>query len=223
LDEERASRRTVADAIELLRQGANLQTDDHAQIHVGLLALPSSQVVGLIDIQFEDFGGDLVHCVSLPTSGQFRAICQHSARIETYDILRLVCASVNGAGQVTLADGAVVHAVEVLPVYLHYEPSNLDWRIVHHVIAIAGAEDRCYRRWPDGLEFALSDKTFDRLHLDCSKLSELDLPSLKVLARAISKRDRGLKRLSRQKLADTLAMFGIRGIRKRPRPSGSPH
>lgn len=218
LDEDRASRRTMSDAIELLYQRACFQNSDRAEIHIGLLALPSSKIVGLIDVQFEDFRGEMVHCVSLPTSGQFRAVRHHSKRGEIFDIAELIGATVNGAGQVTLADGTLVHALEVLPAQLQYEPSELDWRIVHHVVAIADAQEHCYRRWPDGLEFtgAKSDSDRRRLRLDCSTLRNLGLPPLKVLHHAITEFDPELK-FSKQKLADVLAMFGIREVAARPR------
>lgn len=202
LDEDCASRRTVSDAIELLRQRAGFRRHDFANVHVGLLALPSGKIVGLIDIQFGDFGGEIVHCVSLPTSARFQAIGPHSTRCKTFDIARLVSATVNGAGQVTLADGTIVHAVEVLPTHPHYEPSDLDWCIVHHVVAIAEAQESCYRRWPDGEQFALSDKNLDRLRLDCSKLPGLSPPPLKLLAYKMAERDPDLM-FSSQKLADS--------------------
>jgi hypothetical protein len=218
LDEQRAARRTIADAVHILCQRANFQTDDDAKIHVGPLALPAGNIAGLIDVQFEDFGGEIIHCVSLPTSERFRAIRQGSIRRETFEIRRLVAATVNGVGLVTLADGTVVHALEVLPARLHYEPSDLDWRIMHHVVAIAGAQGRYYRHWPEGLEFARATKGWDqrRLRLDCSRLRDLYDGSLKKLYYAITKRDPELA-FSKQKLAETLAMFGTREIKPRPR------
>lgn len=218
LDEERGLRRSIADAIELLYDRANFHNDDHARIHVGLLALPCGKIVGLIDVQFEDFGGQIVHCVSLPTSGRFRAVRQHSKHSETFDITQLAGAAVDATGQVILVDGTFLRGLDVLPAYLPYEPSDLDWRIVHHVVAIAGAQAHCYRRWPDGLAFTPNDNNFDKqsLRLDCSKLRDLRLPPLKVLYHAITERDSALI-ISKQKLTDALAMFGIREAKPRPR------
>ena len=54
-------------------------------------------------------------------------------------------------GKVVLADGSRLRAVEVMRTHLPLEPSELDWRIVHHVILLIGAEERCTRYLADGL------------------------------------------------------------------------
>ena len=46
--------------------------------------------------------------------------------------------------------------------------------------------------------------------LDCNKLSGLDIPSLEAIAAYIAERDRTLRRLSLQKIADALRRFGMR-------------
>ena len=51
-EQDRLSRRTIMDALEVLRQIADFQADDHAEIHIGLLKLPSAAVVGLVDMAF---------------------------------------------------------------------------------------------------------------------------------------------------------------------------
>ncbi len=216
-EESRNSRRTIADALEVLREVADFKAGDRARVRIGRLTLPSSKVVGLVVVQFEAARGERVYLVSLPTSVRFRAVRQGSAQPEVFDISRLDGAVVDSAAHVTLADGVAVRAVDVFPARLPYEPSDLDWRIVHQTVAIVGAEEHCYRRWPDGLEFALADKTSDRLVLDCSALYGLNPPPLKVLAHAIAERDPELSDLSLQKLSDSLAMFGIRQIRARTR------
>jgi hypothetical protein len=56
LDATRVARRTIADAIEVLREKANFEADDRANVHVGLLALPAGNIAGLIDVQLEKLG-----------------------------------------------------------------------------------------------------------------------------------------------------------------------
>jgi hypothetical protein len=117
-------------------------------------------------------------------------------------------------GIVRLPDGAIVRAVEVIPAKLPLKPSELDWRIVHQVISIIGAEDNCYRslrehakpNCPDVSEEMISESRF----IDCSTLKKLDLPSLKYITQQIGKRNPTLKKLSRQKVAEALRKFGMR-------------
>src|SRR5262249_37607383 len=124
---------------------------------------------------------------------------------------------------VALTNGAELRAVELVPALLPRNPSELDWRIVHHTVAIIGAEERCYRSLGKGLRRPLRDMVPDARFLDCQQLSGLDLPPLKVLALDIAARDPTLKRLSQQKIADALRKFGIRIPRPRPRRNGLPH
>lgn len=49
---DRMKRRTIADALEVLRQSADFCGHDRAEIKVGLLQLPSRELVGLIQILF---------------------------------------------------------------------------------------------------------------------------------------------------------------------------
>ena len=111
-------------------------------------------------------------------------------------------------------NGAVLRAVEVIPAKLPLKPSDLDWRIVHHVVSIIHAEDRCYRSLREHAKPKCLDVPGEMIpdtrFLDCSALDGLKLPSLKHLAKQIGKKDPALKRLSRQKIADALRKFGMR-------------
>jgi len=63
--DDRISRRTIADAIEVLRSVPDFTKQSRAGIQVALLPLPSGQVVGLVNVQFIGALREVV-CVSFP-------------------------------------------------------------------------------------------------------------------------------------------------------------
>jgi hypothetical protein len=216
-EERRNSRRTIADAIEVLHDKAGFAERDHAQIRIGPFRLPSGEVVGLVQICFDSLTNDKVYVVSLPSSRQFYGRRPNSPEGGRFDIEQLHGAVLDETGHVLLTDGETLRAVEVIPARLPLEPSKLDWRIVHHTISYIGAEERCYRSLGDDLPDRSKDMVADLRFLDCSKLSGLDIPSLDAIAAHIAERDRRLRRLSQQKIADALRKFGIRVPRPRLR------
>jgi hypothetical protein len=71
-EERRNSRRTIADAFEVVHQVLGIDEIPPARIQIGLLPLPSGQVTALVDVVFADLG-----CrVSLPTSARFKAVTE---------------------------------------------------------------------------------------------------------------------------------------------------
>ncbi len=216
-EEARNSRRTIADALDLLRDARGFKDSDQANIRIELLKLPSGDVVGLVNLFFEIPSGEEVCIVSLPTSAEFLGKRSGSPKGDRFDIARLDGAVADGRGDVRLNDGTTLRAVEVMPVYMPNEPSELDWRIVQHTISIIGAEERCYRRLGAELPDPYREMAPDIRFLDCSRLSELKLPPLKEIAWKIAARDPTLEKLSQQKIADALRRFGMRLPPPRPR------
>ena len=215
-ENNRNARRTIADALEVLRTVTDFKADFRAKVRIGHITLPSGKAVGLVDIEFEGPCSEKSYLVSLATSAKFRALCQDSSQREHFEISLLDGAIVDRVGSVTLEDGTVLKAVEVLPANLPYEPSEIDWRIVWHTIVIVGAEERCFRSWPEGLP---PSQTTDpsTLRIDCSKVYDLTIPPLKVLHHDLGLKDPELGALSQQQISDSLAKFGMRPIRARPR------
>jgi hypothetical protein len=209
-EEGRISRRTMADAIEVLHEKAGFGANDRAEISIGLLKLPSAEVVGLVQITFDPQIGDKAYVVSLPTSKQFKAYRTNARQRGCFDIAELHGAVLDGSGNVLLANGIALRGVEVIPARLPLEPTELDWRIIHHTLAIIEADD-CYRSWASGLLPA------DLRIADCGTFRGLTLPRLKVLSSRIRERDPTLKMLSTQQVADTLSKFGVRIPVRRPR------
>jgi hypothetical protein len=214
-EESKASRRTIADALEVLRQAADFADDDRAEIRIGALHLPSDHIVGLVDIVFDAPHRDKTFIVSLPTSARCRAICDAWPRRRELETSKLDGAVVDAEANVHVSGGKL-RAVEVIPFPLPYEPTELDWRIVRLTIAIIAAEDRCYRSLRDGMPLELRHMVPDLRFLDCSTLSGLDLPALKYIRSWITEKDHTLRKLSEQKVADSLRKFGMRIPKPRP-------
>jgi hypothetical protein len=137
-----------------------------------------------------------------------------------YDIHLLQGAVVGHEGDVALQNGETIRAVEVIPIRIP-PPSKLDRKIVEALIAARGAKDQCYRSVFEGMapEFAAQDPELaaDR-RIDCALLSRLPPQLLKQDRHAIRQSDPALKKFTKEKLAQTLAMFGIRGRKPRRRP-----
>jgi hypothetical protein len=212
-EEERNHRFTVSDAIDALAKSAGFGDDDFAEIRVGEMHLPSRKVVGLPNVFFSSdvLGKTLV--VSLSTSAQFKAKRQGGANARLSSIFELDGAKVGNNGCVRLLDGTVLRAVEVIPAKLPLKPSDLDWLIVHHVIWIIEAQDRCYRSLREHAKPKCLDLPKDIVPeiriIDCGALKGHEIPSLKYLAWQIGKKQPTLE-VSDQKIADALLKFGMR-------------
>jgi hypothetical protein len=217
LEEQRNSRRSIADAINVLCEAVGFGAHDRAKIRIGLMCLPSDNIVGLVDVLFEEPRGEKVYVVSLPTSSQFYALSSGAARRDLFEIARLHDAIVGAAGNVRLADGTDLRAVEVVRTFLPHDPTEQEWRIIHAVVAALGVEERCYRSVRRDFPPGEQDMIPDLRGIDCSKLTGLELPSLKELAWQIAQKDSSLGKLSQQKIADALRRFGARIPDSRPR------
>jgi hypothetical protein len=213
-EQERNQRLTVSHAIDVLANDADFGADDFAKIQVGILSLPSRDMVGLANVFFNSRALGKMLVVSLATSAEFWAIRDAEVDACRFSIFELDGAKVDNRGLVRLSGGAVLRAVKVIPAKLPLKPSDLDWRIVHHVISIIGAEDRCYRSLREHAKPKCLDVPEEMIpeirFIDCRALKGLKLSSLKHLAQQIGKKDPTLKNLSRQKIADALRKFGMR-------------
>ena len=209
--ERRTSRRTIADALEVVAQEFGLDDIGPARVRIGPLQLPSGQCTALIDVVF----ADLSCGVSLPTSSRFKARGTN-ARQQEFEISRLDRAEVCPDGSVLLADGTRWRAVEVVPTLLPYKLSKLDEKILGYVISLTKAY-YCYRSLREDLPEHLREMVPDIRVLDFGRVRMIEAPQLKMIRGYISDKDPDL-RVSNQKIADALAMFGIRVPRfRRPR------
>lgn len=216
-ENERTQRRTVSDALSVLQSLPGFTNDSHTKIVLKPFRLPSGQIVSLVDLELCD-GDDLVFVASLPSSTEFRALRQSASRHQRFEIGALDCATVDASGVVRLIDGTILRSVEIVPAHLPYEPSELDWRIICHLISMHNAKDRCAPRWRDKAPIEIRDMTPPYLRsFDCSEIAKLKAPPLKVLASYIADHDTEHPTPSMQKISDALATFGVRMRARRRR------
>jgi hypothetical protein len=210
LDEERqASRRTVADALEVVHQTLGLNEIAPDEIRIVPLQLPSGECATVVLVVFADLG---CH-VSLPPAARFRALSGTSSQPEIFEISALDHADSDGS--VLLVDGTRLRAVEVIPTRMPYELSKLEQQILQRVITLTESYD-CYRSLREGLPEHFQHMVPDLHALDYSRVRMIQAPPLKVIRAFIEDHDPELK-VSNQKIADALAKCGVRVPRRRPR------
>lgn len=115
----RPKRRTIADAMEVLRKNGFMD-HDQAAILVGPLELPSGEMVGLPNLFFPSVERQSMLIVSLATSKRFWARREGHPGLEQFDIFQLDRAYVRVDGTAVLADGEKIRAVTVDPARLPY-------------------------------------------------------------------------------------------------------
>jgi hypothetical protein len=197
-EEHRTSRRTIADALDVVGQDLAPNEVLRAQIRIVRLRLPSGNLTALVDVVFADLG----YIVSLPTSAQFKALSDTSSRHQVFEISRLDGAEVCADGSVRLADGTQLRAVEVIPTHLPYKLSKLEETILQQVISLTRS-DHCYRSIREGLPEHLQHQVPDLRAIDYSRVSTIQAPLLKEIP--------GYNlQASNQKISDALATLGIR-------------
>jgi hypothetical protein len=189
----RTSRRTIADALEVVRQQLGLNEITRARIEIVPLQLPSGECTALVDVVFPEYG-----CrVSLPTSARFKALNETGSPHTLLEIYKLNRAEVCSDGWVQLTDGTRLRAVEVVPTHLPYELSDLEKRILRHVISLTRADNNCYRSIRRGLPEHLQQQVPDLRNVD-------------YVIRAYIEDNDPVLRVSNQKIADALATCGVR-------------
>src|SRR4030081_1795439 len=113
-EDSRNRRRTAVDAIETLKGEICFEDNDRAELHIGLIELPSGDVVGLVNLFFEALP-DITLIVSLPTSSFFHARLPQQSKFQRFDIAELDGALLDGAGNLELEDRTSLQVVEVVP------------------------------------------------------------------------------------------------------------
>lgn len=204
---------TVAEGLERLsRYPACFRPEDKATISVADLPMPSGRRIQSPTLLFTPAsGGDLTFAAVLAPASHCRATDIASGKRTKYEMRLLHEAIVDNDGRATLRDGAILRAIEVIPDRIQ-NPSELDWQILATFIAARGAENWCYRDILDGLEPELRKQVPDlacHRRIDLTRVPELDARLLKRDVWEIRAQDPTLN-VSKEKLAQTLAVFGIR-------------
>jgi hypothetical protein len=145
-EDDRNNRRTVADALEVIRQEFGVDETPGAEISVGPLLLPSGEATAAVVLVCPD----LECCVSLPASWWFTAFPERSSRRRRFEISHLDKAKVGPTGSVVLTDGRSIRGVEMVPTHMPYELSWVEKRILWNVVQLT-ASHGCYRNLREDL------------------------------------------------------------------------
>lgn len=205
--------RTISEALYAASQKAGFSDVGPADIHVSQLRLPAGDVVFLTRL----FVPLIEQNIWLETSKRFQAKWQNCAVSDSTD--KLDGAKVKADGSVHLTDGRIVVAIDVIPLPLPYELSDLEWVIVKTLIAFLGAERFSLRSLREGIPNRLKRGMPTKSHVDFARLARLGdpefrkahgirLPYLKEIAGRIQSQF-GHK-VSEQTIANALEKVGIR-------------
>ena len=214
-ENDRCKRRTIADALEILRTNANFKHCDVAEVRIGMLRLPSDQNVGLVLVSFDSTVHQKTFLISLPTADRFLAKLENMPGPQEFEIGRLGGAKINSQGHVRLSDGAQIRGVEVIPALLPYNITPMDWAIIRQTIAALNIEDQC-RYHPGDLVLENLETNPFQDSIDCSKLAGHQAPLLKAIQARIEDYEPVFGTVSLPKIADTLQKFGMRKPIHRP-------
>jgi hypothetical protein len=195
----RSSMRSVADAIDALRNEQRLAQGSLAQIRTNPLRLPTGEEPSIVLVVCRANPGEHTWGVALPTSSHFTGARPGQSQ-ETFEISRLDRGSVNEQNLVMLPDGTCLNGVNVIPAPICRELTPLQKRIVYRTLALIPAKSKRYR----------GPASLDLKFLDYSTLYGLDLPSLKEIQRQLYKKDRKLRRVPHQTIANALNACGMR-------------
>jgi hypothetical protein len=182
---------------------------DQVELKVVDLELPTGRTVQ--SPALHAVHGDRVFVAMLAPATHCWATDISSGKREKHDVRSLDGAVIDRTGHATILAGSHLRAIEMIPCWLP-NPSPLDWRIIHALIGARKAKKQCYRSVLEGIPpgHASQLPLFAKVRgIDCSRLSKLKPKLLKQYLHAVREQDPGLQ-ISEEKLAQTLAMFGIR-------------
>lgn len=198
----RPTRVSVADALNVLAERAQL--DNHpVTFQVGILS-PETHCMRFPRVVADCTRPNQI--VALPAAIKFRAISSDGPI--TGHIDQLDGARVELDGKVTLRDGRTLRAVEVTPLRMQSTLNDLQHNILILVLEFLGKIKDCYRP----LHAELLPQTNV---LDFSLLPSVDESKLEALVAHVQARfpTAGRSRPSRQTIADTLSLCGMRSPR----------
>ena len=210
------NRRSVADAIDLLITHADFKPGHFAKICTGRLPLYAGEPLVQLCIQFRNPAKSVTFLVWLPTSVGFKARSLDQATIDNLNTAELNDATVDFFGNVLLATGEQLRAVEIIPSILPYDLSDLEWRILECTIKCMKIQDVVVGTLGEELAPELQAGLPEIRGIDFQRLKGFEVPPLKVLQDFIIKQ--GIERLSLEKISNTLSKCGMRPVTRR-RPS----
>jgi len=197
----RNSMRSLADALEKLRELGALGGTGNIECNSLPIQLPNGRVSGLVSVigPRQDNGRRWI--IRMPSAAKFSAMSTTKVR-QTFEIGMLNGAISDQDGNVTLHNGQHVHAVDLIPVLAHYDFDSTQHAILWHALKFLGKLDACWR--------SVDDKLLPGIKLlDYSAIANISVQGRKQLLYDIGKH----VGVSASFIANTLAAAGMRGPR----------
>jgi hypothetical protein len=197
----RNSMRSLADALEKLRELGALGGTGNIECKSLPIQLPNGRVSGVVCVigPRQDKGRRWI--IRMPSADKFSAISTTKVR-QTFEIGLLNCAIIDQDGNVTLHNGQHVHGIHLIPVPVHYDFDSTQNAIVWHALKVLGKLDECWRPVDDQLLPGIK-------RLDYGAIRNIRVQGRKQLLYDVGK-DVGV---SASFVAKTLAAAGMRGPR----------
>jgi hypothetical protein len=194
--------RSLADALEKLRELGGLRGTGNIECNTLPIHLPNGRVSGLVSVigPRQDNGRRWI--IRMSSAAKFSAMSTTKVR-QTFEIGMLNGAISDQDGNVTLHNGQHVHGVELIPVAVHYDFDSTQHAIVWHALKLLGKLDECWHSVDDKLLPGIK-------YLDYSKILNIRIQGRKQLLYDIGKYVDGV---SASFIAKTLADAGMRGPR----------
>lgn len=203
--EDSAVRRTIADALDVLAEKADFSPGRKATVSVKPYELPWGEKVGQITTRYVDRNGAR-HSVPLPYAANFSALDEN--RREMFHVFCLDGAIVDFEGYARLKDGRVLRGIEVCRLDFPLVPTGRHYKVIHTLIAMNDAQNRCYFPLRDILPADVPDEGFhDIRFIDCNALSRLKRPQRKKIARKY--RDLYEEDISTHTIGEAMRLFGL--------------
>jgi hypothetical protein len=210
-EDRRKKRRTIADALDVMRHECSVPEISGAEIRVDPFALPCGEPTATVAVVCPD-----LDCfVSLPASWWFTALSEERSQRHRFEISCLNGAKVGPDGAILLTDGRWWRGVEMVPTHMPYELSPVEERILLNVIRLTKSYG-CFRNLRDDLPQHLQPGIPNLWVLDYGRLHVIPRCRLKAIKAHIEIHDPELS-VSNQKIADALIKCGVRIPRRRPR------
>ena len=206
-------RRSVLDAIEVLRKETTFSDRNRASISVAVMQLPSKENIGLLHLGFHCKTKSAV-AVFLPASFEVRAKFSLSSRPRTIKISELHRSTVDAQGHVLLADNREVRAVEIIPCTALREPTKLEWEIIGATLKVLGPKSKDFVLMPfaecDVPELIRTIESIDYVAIrNFQKTVKVPEDVFIAVRELLMGRTALRKPLSRQKFYDALFRFGM--------------
>lgn len=212
IDEARTERRMIKDACDVLRRQPSFTGSLRARVLVSPLTLPNGANTAVVSVVCSEMSC----AVSLPASASFRGAnaTGFSTRLP---IERLHDASTDIDGNVELADGTHLHAVQLIPTVMNFDLSHDDMWLVHSIVHYIEA-DRERRGLPSLAYYRVVHEAVPDKYLDFSRIVGIADPyPLKTIEGVIAAaRDKNPKVpvISRTSLTDLLSKCAMRQPRR---------